>query len=170
MGCHSMTRPKILDTSALINWPIDALEGGFVVNSQRGEVERISPERMLILEAARINWISPSANAIQESTILARKTGDLDGLSETDLHLLAVAIELDGHMHTDDYRLQNLCGSVGIKWSPVETEGISEVWNWEIRCIGCDFVAEGGENTRPAGEEIGRCLECGSELRVVKKK
>ena len=165
-----MTKPKILDTSALINWPIDALEGGFVVDSQRKEVERIAPERMLSIEAVGINWTSPSPEAVEESTTIARKTGDLDGLSETDLHLLSIAIDLDGHMHTDDYRLQNLCSSFGIEWSPVETDGISGVWKWEIRCLGCGSLAVGGENTRPAGEEIGRCFECGAELRIVKKK
>ena len=164
-----MTMPDILDTSALINWPIDALNGGFVVSGQRSEVERIAPERMLSIETAGVNWSSPSSESVQESTAIARKTGDLDGLSETDLHLLALAIELGGHMHTDDYRLQNLCNSVGVSWSPVVSEGIKETWNWEIRCIGCGTSVVGAEKTRPASEEIGACAECGSEMRVVKK-
>ena len=164
-----MTMPDILDTSALINWPIDALNGGYVVSGQRSEVERIAPERMLSIETAEVNWSSPSSESVQESIAIARKTGDLDGLSETDLHLLALAIELGGHMHTDDYRLQNLCNSVGVSWSPVVSEGIKETWNWEIRCIGCGPLVVGAEKTRPASEEIGACAECGSELRVVKK-
>ena len=164
-----MTMPDILDTSALINWPIDALNGGFVVSGQRSEVERIAPERMLSIETAGVNWSSPSSESVQESTAIARMTGDLDCLSETDLHLLALAIELGGHMHTDDYRLQNLCNSVGVSWSPVVSEGIKEIWNWEIRCIGCGTLVVGAEKTRPASEEIGACAECGSELRVVKK-
>jgi len=165
-----MSMPDILDTSALINWPIDALDGGFAVNGQRSEVERIAPERILSIETARVNWISPSTESVQESTVIARKTGDLDGLSETDLHLLALAIELGGHLHTDDYRLQNLCKTVGVRWSPVVSEGISDVWNWEIRCRGCGAFVAGAENTRPASQEIGVCPECGSELRTVKKK
>ena len=169
-GGLSMSMPKILDTSALINWPIDSLDGGFVVNGQRSEIERVAPERMLSIETARMNWVSPSPESVQESTVIARKTGDIDGLSETDLHLFALAIELGGHMHTDDYRLQNLCNSVGVEWSPVVSEGISEVWNWEIRCMGCGALASGTGNTRPASEEIGSCAECGSGLRVVKKK
>ena len=164
-----MPVPNILDTSALINWPIDALDGGFSVIGQRSEVERIAPERMLSIETAEVNWISPSPESVQESAAIARKTGDLDGLSETDLHLLALAIDLRGHMHTDDYRLQNLCNSVGVSWSPVVSEGIKETWNWEIRCIGCGTLVVGAEKTRPASEEIGACAECGSELRVVKK-
>jgi len=164
-----MTMPNILDTSALINWPIDALVGGFSVNGQRSEVERIAPERMLSIETAEVNWISPSPESVQEAVAIGRKTGDLDGLSETDLHLLALAIELGGHMHTDDYRLQNLCNSVGVRWSPVVSEGITDVWNWEIRCSGCGTLVPGAEKTRPASEGMGECSECGSILRVVKK-
>ena len=165
-----MARPNVLDTSALIHWPIGDLSGGFVVNGQRLELERISSERMLYIEAASLNWTSPSPESIQESTSIARKTGDLEGLSETDLFLFALVHELDGHLHTDDYRLQNLCSSVGIKWSPVVSEGISDVWNWEVRCRVCRAIVTISENTRPAREKIGECLECGSELRVVKKK
>ena len=75
-----MPVPNILDTSALINWPIDALDGGFSVIGQRSEVERIAPERMLSIETAGVNWSSPSSESVQESTAIARKTGDLDGL------------------------------------------------------------------------------------------
>ncbi len=164
-----MSEPRILDTSALINWPMESLEGGFVIDGQRLEIERISPERLLHIEAASVNWVSPSPESVQESIIIARKTGDLEGLSETDLYLFALALELGGHMHTDDYRLQNLCSSVGIGWSTVVSEGISEVWNWEVRCRGCGEQVAISENTRPTSEEIGDCPRCGSELRVVKK-
>lgn len=165
-----MTEPNILDTSALINWPLDSLGGGFVVEGQRLEVDRVSPERMLSVEAAKMNWRSPSRESLEAATKIARGTGDISGLSETDLCLLALAIELGGHMHTDDYRLQNLCSSVGLNWSPVETKGISNVWNWEIRCRGCGEVSGEPYKTRPASEGFGDCSACGSELRVVKKR
>lgn len=164
-----MTLPKVLDTSALISWPLDSLEGGFAVDGQRFEVERISPSRMLTLEAARIKWSSPTADSVKEARKIAIETGDLDGLSITDLHLFALAVELGGKMHTDDYRLQNLCGSIGLQWRPVETKGITKIWLWEIRCQGCGILHEGSEETRAAGKGIGECKYCGSELKIVKK-
>ena len=165
-----MSEPKVLDTSALINWPLDSLEGGFVVESQRIEIERVSPERMLSIEVARLNWSSPSTESLEAATKIAIETGDLDGLSEIDLSLLALSLELSGHMHTDDYRLQNLCRTAGLNWSPVESSGITEIWNWEIACRGCGEVFTGSEKTRPASEGVGECSECGSELRIVKKR
>jgi len=163
-----MSMPEILDTSALINWPLDSLEGGYVVDSQRLEVNRLSPSRMLTLEAARMKWSSPSEDSLEEATKIAMDTGDLDGLSETDLSLFALAIELGGRIHTDDYRIQNLCSSIGIQWEAVESDGITEFWNWEIRCQGCGVVSEGSEKTRPASEKVGKCRDCGSDLKIVK--
>jgi len=165
-----MPMPEILDTSALLNWPLDSLEGKYVVDGQRKEVERLSPSRMLTVEAARMKWSSPSRDSLEEATIIARNTGDLDGLSETDLSLFALAIELAGQIHTDDYRLQNLCSSVGIQWAPVESSGITEFWNWEIKCLGCGIVTEGSEKTRPVSEKVGECHDCGSDLKIVKKR
>ena len=130
-----MDVPNVLDTAALINWPIELLDGGFVVENQRLELSRVSPDRMLSIEAANLIWKSPSRESIDEATKISRETGDLDGLSETDLSLIALVVEMRGHLHTDDYRIQNVCSSSGLTWSPVETVGISETWNWELSLI-----------------------------------
>ena len=58
----------MLDTAALINWPIELLDGGFVVENQRLELSRVSPDRMLSIEAANLIWKSPSRESIDEAT------------------------------------------------------------------------------------------------------
>ncbi len=160
-----MDVPNVLDTAALINWPIELLDGGFVVENQRLELSRVSPDRMLSIEAANLIWKSPSRESIDEATKISRETGDLDGLSETDLSLIALLVEVRGHLHTDDYRMQNVCSSSGLDWSPVETVGISETWNWELKCRGCGRVTSGRGRTRFARESPGECEDCGSELK-----
>ena len=47
-----MASGEVLDTSALLAWPVGRMNGALVVPSQRGELVRISPERELALEAA----------------------------------------------------------------------------------------------------------------------
>jgi len=167
---EAMSRVEVLDTSALLSWSVDALEGGFVVEGQRAEINRIAPERILSIEAARLNWISPSNNSLKEATELAMVTGDLVGLSKTDLSILALALEKNGRVHTDDYRLQNLCSAAGLEWSSVEKTGISQVWSWEVRCPGCGNVEEARKETAPAGENVGNCKNCGAGLRVSRKR
>ncbi len=95
-----MPRVEVLDTSALLSWSVDALEGGFVVEGQREEVNRLAPDRILSIDAAQLNWISPSIDSVMEATEIAKKTGDLVGLSETDLNLLALALEKNGRMES----------------------------------------------------------------------
>ena len=159
---------NVLDTAALINWPIESLHGGYVVENQRIELSRFSPERMLSIEAANLTWMSPSVESINQATKISHETGDLDGLSETDLSLLALVIDIKGRLYTDDYRLQNVCNSAGIEWSPVETVGISETWNWELKCRGCGRVTAGRWGTSFARESPGECGDCGSELKFRK--
>ena len=95
-----MGAPNVLDTAALINWPIELLDRGYVVEKQRLEVSRVSPERMLFLEAANLIWKSPTIESINQATKICLETGDLDGLSETDLLLLALVIDINGHTCT----------------------------------------------------------------------
>ena len=165
-----MSGVDVLDTAALVSWPVDSLKNGFVVDGQWAEVLRIAPDRILSIEAACLNWNSPSEISLKEATDLARETGDLVGLAETDLGLLALAMEKRGRMHTDDYRLQNLCSVAGLEWSTVESMGISQVWTWEIRCIGCGDVTESHKGTIPSGESLGNCKICGAGLRIARKR
>ena len=164
-----MAGVEVLDTAALVKWPVDALKGGFVVDGQRAEVRRVAPERILTIEAACLNWDSPADVSVKQATELAKETGDLVGLSKTDLSLLALAIERNGRMHTDDYRLQNLCSKAGLEWATVDTRGISQVWIWELRCPGCGDVPEARTETIPSGNDLGNCKICGSGLRISRK-
>ena len=41
---EAMSRVEVLDTSALLSWSVDALEGGFVVEGQRAEINRIASQ------------------------------------------------------------------------------------------------------------------------------
>tara|TARA_Y100001960_G_scaffold333916_1_gene442233 strand:+ start:3553 stop:4050 length:498 start_codon:yes stop_codon:yes gene_type:complete len=165
-----MAGVEVLDTSALVSWAVDALEGGFVVDGQREEVNRVAPERILAIEAARLNWITPSNGSLKEATEIAMETGDIVGLSKTDLSLLALAIEKGGRMHTDDYRLQNLCSVAGLEWSSVDSEGISRVWSWELRCPGCGDVPQAKSRTLRSDESAGDCKSCGSALVLSRKR
>ena len=133
----SMAAGEVLDTAALIAWPLERMRGSLVVHSQRAELSRISPDREIILDAAGLEWASPSSSAITRASDLATATGDMAGLSPVDLELLALTIERTATLATDDYRLQNLCELGGVPWLSVTMEGISSLWSWELRCTGC---------------------------------
>ena len=164
-----MGNRDVLDTSALISWPMESLEGSLIVEGQLKELSRISPDRLLIVEASGLICIHPEKRYVLEASELSRETGDIVGLSETDLSLLAVTMQFRGHLHTDDYRLQNLCSEAGLDWSPIMTKGITESWAWEVRCPFCGLQGETGKGTKPVSESIGNCVDCGSELRYRRR-
>ncbi len=97
----------------------------------------------------------------------AKKTGDVHRLSNTDIKLIAKAIEVCEKVGkdkvillTDDYSIQNLAMYFGIKFENVVQKTISKVFKWVKVCKGCGRKIE---------DDV--CPVCGSEaiLRRVKK-
>jgi len=98
------------------------------------------------VEEAREEYISEVRRYVKE-------LGEFE-LSETDVKLLAKALELKGILVTDDYSVQNVASYIGIETSPIIRGKIREVIKWERRCSGCG---------RRVDSEI--CPFCGSEVR-----
>ncbi len=91
----------------------------------------------------------------------AKKTGDIERLSDADIRLIAKALEVDGTVVTDDYSIQNVAGKLGIKYENVMQKGIEKEFKWIRVCRGCKKITE---------RKI--CEVCGSETylkRVVRK-
>jgi UPF0271 protein len=119
---------EVLDTAALIAWPMNRMRGCFAVPSQRVELQRIAPEREIVIDSVELQWREPSKNSVTQATEIARLSGDMAGLSETDLSIFALVIEIQAVLVSDDYRLQNLAEKSGLKWISVTTEGIRSMW------------------------------------------
>ena len=105
---------------------------------------------------------------MQTATNLAIGTGDMAGLSEIDLGILALSIHLKKTLVTDDYRLQNLAEKASIDWITVTTDGITEIWNWELKCIACKKIFPQPEKPNLKKADWGQCEDCGSELKLKK--
>ena len=91
---------------------------------------------------------------------VAKKTGDIYRLSDTDIKLLAKALEYNAVIVTDDYSIQNVAKKLNLKFENVIQKGIEKEFKWIRVCIGC------GRRTE---NEI--CEICGSptKLRRVKR-
>ena len=158
----------IADTSALLAWPPERVSSALAVPSQMAEVEKFSPERALLYQAQGPQWAQPSTESIAAARSAAATTGDLPGLSGVDIELLALTIEKNGVLLSDDYRLLNVATSAGIEWRAGGQSGIIAGWDWELRCTGCrrrTSTAAGETGEQQASE----CDICGSPL-VLKRK
>lgn len=149
----------VLDTAALLHWPVEKIAGNLVANSQMVELENLSPERAMLVEALDIRWESPDT---KDAEIAAAKTGDLPRLSPVDLDVIAIAINSNETLYTDDYSMQNVCRFLGLDFQPVFNQKSKKQWFWQLKCIGCRATKE----IEIEKEET--CEICGSPMKVKK--
>ncbi|MBP50750.1 MAG: hypothetical protein QGI73_05570 [Candidatus Thalassarchaeaceae archaeon] len=161
-----MADEMVLDTSALIEWPVSEISGSFIVPSQYSELERISPERLEMIESIGVIQAVPGGESMEEARKAAVGTGDMSGLSSVDMSLIALALEKSAVLVTDDYRMQNVASHIGIEWRSIRESGISEGWIWELRCVGCKSTQPSPELPNKHRAKFGDCPDCGSELKL----
>ncbi len=114
----------------------------------KGKFEKFSAEGLHV--------VSPSAGSREKVILAAKKTRDSCVISDTDLDLLALALDLDGVLHTDDFAIQNVAGVLGVQTIPINQRKAKRV-HWKYRCSGCGRYFD----------HDGECLICGS---VIKRK
>ncbi len=169
-SARRVSQSRVLDTSALIGWPLPELSGGFVVGAQEDELRRISPDRGAIFDGLGLIVMEPGAAAVEAASKAARASGDMSGLSGIDLSLIALALERSATLVTDDYRMQNIATALGVEWQAVGEAGISEVWSWELRCVGCGASRQAPDAPNVRRNDFGECPDCGAALRLKKKR
>ena len=61
-----MVAGEVVDTSALISWPLEMLFGSLASPRQRNELTANYPERLDIIDAIDINWTNPNKESIEK--------------------------------------------------------------------------------------------------------
>ncbi len=110
----------------------------------------------------RVQVTEPSPESMSRVKSTASKTGDMGALSQTDVSLLALALDLAGleggvSLVTDDFAVRNVAEVLSIPLSQTSLKG-GEWKNitWKIYCKGC-----GKQYTNP---KLTRCPVCGTDL------
>ena len=85
----------------------------------------------------------------------SKKTGDFNQLSKEDISVLALCLQMNGEIITDDFAISNVAKNLSLKVSPLMTSGIKDVGNWIHYCPGC-------RKNFPSGTE---CPLCGTKLK-----
>ena len=153
----------VLDTIAFIAGM--SMEGEcYTVNEVLEELksEDAKLKASLALSQGDLKVREPDDKYINEVIKASKKTGDILNLSQTDIKLLALAMELKGIIITDDYDMQNLAKVLEIEYKQVAELGIRKIFQWKNICKGCGKIF-------PL-EYKGRCDVCGSELKKIAKK
>ena len=157
----------VLDTSALLNWPIERCRGQLVSILQQTELSRVDEQRWMLIESLDLDWRTASHEERQVVLEVAAKTGDLPRLSDVDIDLIAIAIANKTNLVTDDYRMKNVAREAGIEVEGVMTKGGKKQWKWILRCIGCRQTEEvSSEAHRSKKDDVKVCDRCGSPMKL----
>ena len=151
---------EVLDTAALLSWPVQMLINGLCATSQLSEVQHLSPARHLLVEAQGPSFVDPTPSAIEMAREASQETGDFAGLSKVDIDVLALALSTGHPLVTDDYRMQNVCESMNHPWRGVVQSGVKEVRSHALVCTACGASYSQGN----------QCPDCGSPLKLKRKK
>ncbi len=157
----TVTERLVLDTSALFSMedlPQDAEV--FVTPSVLEELRKYK-DRRVERWGDLLRTSEATTSSIKKVREAAERTADAGRVSPTDVEVLALAIDLEAVVLTDDYSIQNLAAHIGIPYRTVGLKGIRKVLKWRYKCTGCGRVFD---------KDMPECPVCGSKLRTVRSR
>jgi len=166
-------RVIVLDTSAFIAGfdPLTVPEKQYTVPEVKKELIAGSMPWMRFnaaIENRKLTVRNPKSSVLQEIQEASRKVGDMRYLSEADLQVLALALELKGSglsplIITDDYSIQNVANKIDVEFTSLLTFGIKFRFKWILYCPAC-------YRKYPSDYKFKICEVCGTELKRKPKK
>jgi len=158
----------VLDTSAFLAGfdPFSSGTEQVTVPKVEEEILRNSMIKLRFetaIESGKVKIKKPTQELSDSAKTSASKVGDSFKLSEADLQLLALALELKAEGYTpqiitDDYSIQNVATQMGIGFLALTTFGIRRLLEWIRYCPAC-------HREYPANGKTNDCQICGTELK-----
>jgi UPF0271 protein len=150
---------RILDASAFYaGIPFGSSNDCYTTSMVFDEIKHIKKNHEVLetlLETNRLKIRDPDQKAINLAIAASKNTGDYQQLSKQDLSIIALCIELEGQIITDDFSISNVAKNLGLKISPIMTQGIKDVGKWVHYCPGCRSNHKNGKE----------CPMCGTPLK-----
>jgi endoribonuclease Nob1 len=109
-----------------------------------------------LIESNTLQILNSDRESIQNVVAAARKTGDYAKLSEADISIIALALQLGIMLVTNDYAVANVATTLKIPVKSVAGKGITHTRRWIAYCSACG---------RAFGPNAKECRLCGNRLR-----
>ena len=142
-----MKKTYILDTSAILSGkPINFDEADLVTTSK--VADELKPggrdyQNFQFLKEKGLKILIPDKESLEKLQSISDKTGDKQRLSEADIEILALALDLKKDeskeiiILTDDYSIQNVANTLNIRFESINQSGITKRFKWVAICQGC---------------------------------
>ena len=150
---------RILDASAFYaGVPFRSSNDCYTTSQVYDEIKHIKKNHDALgtlLETNRLKIREPDKESTNTAIKAAKDTGDFPQLSKQDISILALCIEMNGEIISDDFAISNVAKNLDLKVSPIMTQGIKDVGKWVHYCPGC-------KTNHTSGKE---CPMCGTPLK-----
>ncbi len=107
----------------------------------------------ILIESNRLKIVEPEKKFIHIAISKAKETGDYQRLSKEDISVIALCLQMQGELITDDFAVSNVVKHLSLKVSPIMTKG-ADVIKWTYFCSACE--------TSFSNASV--CPTCGSKL------
>jgi len=161
-------RTIVLDTSAFIAGfdPFSIADDVYSVPAVQQELAHNSlpwTRFRTAVESGKLRLKTPREQFVRRVRESSKAVGDVLFLSDVDLHVLALALELKNTgrnplIVTDDYSIQNVANQIGVEFTSLMTFGIRFRLHWMMYCPACG-------RKYPPDYKLKSCEVCGTELK-----
>ena len=150
---------RVLDSTAFYaGIPFSSNEPNYTTSLVYNEIEHIKKDHdaiQILIETKRLMICDPEHQFVITVNNTAKKSGDIPNLSDEDISTIALSLQLNAELVTDDFAISNVAKNLGIKVIPVMTNGIKNVITWKYYCPGCKINFS----------KITECPRCGNRLK-----
>ena len=149
---------SVLDSSAFFT--AATFEGElYTTSSVISELRDLpSKARSDLLREAGLQVMDPDRESVSRVRENAVARGEGGVLSPTDIEVLALALQLQACIMSDDYALQNVARYLSIRVIPIQQKGARNI-RWKFRCRGCGRYYRGPGICQVCGALIQRKLK-----------
>jgi len=150
---------RVLDSSAFYaGIPFSSNEPSYITSLIYNEIEHIKKDHdavQILIETRRLKISDPEQRFVIMVNNAAKKSGDFPNLSQEDISIIALSLQHNAELITDDFAVSNVAKNLSIKVIPIMTNGIKKIITWVYYCPGCktDF------------SKVTKCPRCGNRLK-----
>ena len=150
---------RVLDASAFYaGIPFSSNEPSYTTSLVYNEIEHIKKDHdaiQILIETKRLTISEPEQRFTITVNEAAKKSGDFPNLTQEDISIIALSLQLDAELLTDDFAVSNVAKNLSIKVIPVMTNGINDVITWTYYCPAC----------KTNFSKVTECPRCGNRLK-----
>lgn len=153
---------RILDaTSFYAGVPFLSQETYYTTPQVFEEIKHIKKEQgalTVLVETGRLKIVEPKKEFREITMRKSEETGDYQNLSNEDVSVIGLALQLEGCLITDDFAISNVAKHLNLEVNSIMTNGVTKE-KWVYLCPGCHHTSPRDRVCNVCGNRMIRRLD-----------